>query len=164
MTGRPRTVLLRNTEIQWSGLEPLLTFLMSSVIFPDIYSFDRGHVRIFVRIINTDNLKTGGRITNSIIFKIFRSDQSNDFKSFTKNDVFWELSLVSQNWDQVLKNGFLHRVPDWLRYLGQMITWSATWWQPQFQKMTPRGAKIDFNDATVKMISAAYFWPYMWLS
>ena len=31
-------------------------------------------------------------------------------------------------------------------------------------KMTPRGAKNDFNDVTVKMISVAYFWPHMWLT
>ena len=94
-----------------------LTFsdiLMSSVIFPDIHSFDRGHVRISVRIIKTDNLKTGGRITNSFIFnlvddwsklKIFRSDQSNDFKSFTKNDSSSEndSSRVDFNSERILK-------------------------------------------------------------
>ena len=60
---------------------------------PDIHSFDSGHVRISVRTIETDNFQTGGRITNSFILnqaddwsklKIFKSDQSNDFKSFTK--------------------------------------------------------------------------------
>ena len=110
----PGQNLLRNTEIQWSGFEPLLTFLMSSIIFPDIHSFDRGHVRISVRIIKTDNLKTGGRITNSFIFnlvddwsklKIFRSDQSNDFKSLTKNDSSSEneSSRVNFNSERILK-------------------------------------------------------------
>ena len=82
--------------------------------FPDIHSFDSGHVRVSVRTIKTDNFQTGGRITNSFILnqaddwsklKIFKSDQSNDFKRFTKNESSSEndSSRVNFNSERILK-------------------------------------------------------------